>query len=245
VAGAGDVNGDGYGDLVVGASGLATSTGEVDVYLGGPSGLGTTPTTLNDPANTAGDSFGGSVAGAGDVNGDGYGDLIVGARGTPNSTGGAYIYYGGSSGIGSLPTALNDPGGTLGDSFGLSVACAGDVNGDGYADLVVGAYSTESGTGHVYVFVGGPPSPLGPLVATLVDPAPMAAGGFGVFVASAGDVTGDGYAGVVVGVDGAPTSSGSVYVYPGGMPDLGAAVSVANTSDAGSQFGASVFGATN
>jgi hypothetical protein len=245
VATAGDVNGDGYADLAVGAPGVSGSVGNVDVYLGGPSGLGSPPTSLSDPGNAPRDSFGNSVASAGDFNGDGYGDLVVGAPGVSNSAGGAYIYYGAASGIGTLPTALDNPDDTPGDSFGVSVACAGDVNGDGYTDLVVGAYNVSSATGDVDVFLGGPPSPLGPLVATLDDPEPAAADRFGVSVAGAGDVKGNGYSDVVVGADGASSSAGSVYVYPGGMPDLGAAVTLASPGGAGGRFGASVFGASH
>jgi hypothetical protein len=245
VAGAGDVNGDGYADLVVGAPGISSSAGGVYVYLGGPSGIGAIPTVLNDPGNIAGDLFGASVASAGDANGDGYSDIVVGAQGVSSGTGSAYVYYGAPSGVGTTPTPLNDPRTTPGDAFGVSVANAGDVNGDGYVDLVVGADGVSSGAGDAYIFLGGPPSPLGPLVAALADPGQMAADRFGISVASAGDVNGDGYADLVVGADGVSSSSGGVDVYLGGTPALGAAITLANPGPTGGQFGASVFGASN
>ena len=153
VATAGDVNGDGYADVVVGAHGYSSYTGRAYVYLGGPSGLATTAaTTLTGEAT--GNYFGHSVATAGDVNGDGYADVVVGARGYSSSTGRAYVYLGGASGL--ATTAATTLTGEAADNyFGYSVATAGDVNGDGYADVVVGAYGYSSGTGRAYVYLGG------------------------------------------------------------------------------------------
>jgi hypothetical protein len=96
-----DVNGDGYADLVVGAlqqDAGALNEGNAFVYLGGPTGVPTTPsTTLDNPANQASGLFGQSVASAGDVNGDGYADLVVGAysqdAGAPQE-GNAFVYLG-------------------------------------------------------------------------------------------------------------------------------------------------------
>jgi hypothetical protein len=169
----------------------------------------------------------------------------VGAQGVSSGTGSVYIYYGAPSGIGTAPTPLRDPLTTPGDVFGISVANAGDVNGDGYVDLVVGADGVSRATGNAYVFLGGPPSPLGPLVATLTDPGQVAADRFGISVASAGDVNGDGYADLVIGADGTSSAAGSADVYLGGTPALGPAITLANPGGIGSQFGASVFGASN
>jgi hypothetical protein len=87
------VNGDGYADVVVGASGYSNYAGRASVYLGGPSGLATTAaTTLDGEATT--NFFGRSAATAGDVNGDGYADVVVGAFGYSTDTGRAYVYVG-------------------------------------------------------------------------------------------------------------------------------------------------------
>ncbi|MFQ5608475.1 MAG: integrin alpha, partial [Candidatus Zixiibacteriota bacterium] len=99
----------------------------------------------------AGDLFGVSVASAGDVNGDGYADVIVGAY--QNDAGGplagrAYVFSGLNG-----DTLFVFTGEAAGDGFGLSVASAGDVNGDGYADLIVGALFNGDGgfhTGRAY-----------------------------------------------------------------------------------------------
>jgi VCBS repeat protein len=95
----------------------------------------TSPTRfLTLTGGDAADVFGWSVAGVGDVNGDGYGDLIVGAPGI----GRAYLHYGGPEAAPVADVVFHGPGGgPLG--FGYSVSSAGDFNGDGYPDIIVGA----------------------------------------------------------------------------------------------------------
>ena len=153
MAGAGDVNGDGYADVIVGAQGYSSHTGRAYVYHGGPSGLSASPAftaTGEGPDNF----FGAAVAGAGDVNGDGYANVIVGAYGYSGETGRAYVYHGGPSGLSASP-AFTATGAATDENFGLSVAGTGDVNGDGYANLIVGADGFDSDTGRSYVFHGG------------------------------------------------------------------------------------------
>src|SRR6185436_20138077 len=104
-------------------------------------------------------SFGISVATAGDVNGDGYSDVIVGAYGYDNGQtdeGRAFVYDGSAAGLATSATwtAESDQAGA---SFGVSVATAGDVNGDGYADVVIGAYGYDNGQsneGRAFVYHG-------------------------------------------------------------------------------------------
>src|SRR5204863_318808 len=132
-----------------------TNTGRAYVYLGGAGGLATTPATTLTAPDGAGGRYGFSVASAGDVNGDGFADLVVGAPGVSTNTGRAYVYLGGAGGLATTPaTTLTAPDGAGGD-FGISVASAGDVNGDGYADLVVGAHRVSTDTGRAYVYLGG------------------------------------------------------------------------------------------
>jgi FG-GAP-like repeat len=91
-----DVNGDGYADVIVGAPSESMTVGIAHVYLGSAAGLASTPAvTLNPPGGQYSD-FGSSVASAGDVNGDGYGDVIVGANG---ASGGVYVYLGSATGL--------------------------------------------------------------------------------------------------------------------------------------------------
>ena len=153
VATAGDVNGDGYADVLVGAPEYSSSTGRAYVYLGGASGLATTAAATYTGEATN-DSFGSSMATAGDVNRDGYADVVVGAPGYGNSTGRAYVYLGGASGLATTAAAVYT-GEATNDSFGSSLATAGDVNGDGYADVVVGARGHSSSTGRAYLYLGG------------------------------------------------------------------------------------------
>jgi hypothetical protein len=176
VAGAGDVNGDGYADVVVGTSGAPY------VYLGGPTGIATTPAvslTIPYPAVTVE-----AVASAGDVDGDGYGDIVVGAIHGSTSTGPAYVYLGSATGLASAPAmTLTGPLGPV-DNFGWSLASAGDVNGDGYADVVVGAWASLNGRGSALLYLGSLAGVLVPAARTLTGPGPNAAFGYSVFGAS-------------------------------------------------------------
>ena len=151
VAAAGDVNGDGYADVIVGAEDY--DAGEVDegaafIFLGSAAGIAdgspaTAATQLE--SDQSGANLGVSVSGAGDVNGDGYSDVIVGANRYSmgqSFEGAALIFLGGASGIpdgdpGTAATLLQSNQG--GANLGVSVSGAGDVDGDGYADVIVGA----------------------------------------------------------------------------------------------------------
>jgi hypothetical protein len=109
--------------------------------------------------NVGGVWFGSSVGTAGDVNGDGFGDVIVGAP--LYSNGAAYAYFGSPSG---LPTTANWTGASEGTyvaaHYGASVGTAGDVNGDGFDDLIVGAYldtNDQYMEGRAYAYYGPQP----------------------------------------------------------------------------------------
>src|SRR5690606_21413176 len=121
--------------------------GRVMLFLGSSAGLSATPAWTAD-GEFAQDNFGHSVASAGDVNGDGYSDVIIGAPSYPNYTwrGKAYLYHGGPGGLAASP-AWTYQGEKLNDRLGWSVASAGDVNGDGYSDVVLGAYMFSTGAG--------------------------------------------------------------------------------------------------
>ena len=122
----------------------------------------------------AGDFAGWSVSSAGDVNGDGFADVIVGApRGNPGDTAGgqAYVVFGHAGGIPSLSLGSLSPttgfaigGSDVGNWAGLSVSSAGDVNHDGFGDLIIGAPSTE-GVGAAYLLFAPQPRFIAVLVA--------------------------------------------------------------------------------
>lgn len=209
-----DVNGDGRPDLAVGAHGAATNRGAVYVHhgrMGAP--LMTPSATLMGPEPAG--RFGIVVASAGDVNGDGFSDLVVGAPAV-TSGGRAYVYYGSALGVASTPDAtLESP--RVG-SFGQVVASIGDVNADGYGDLAIS--EPTFGNERVYVFLGGPAGPEETPSTTLIAPA-TGGGGFGSGMGlSGGDVDCDGDGDLVVGAHTFETNAGQLYVYAGGAAGL-------------------------
>ncbi|HSL19746.1 MAG TPA: FG-GAP-like repeat-containing protein [Methylomirabilota bacterium] len=157
VASAGDVNGDGYADVVVGAPYRATTSyanaGRASVFLGSGAGVSTTA-SWHLTGDQAGALYGYSVSSAGDVNGDGYADLVVGAPGMDTGAGGAFVdggrvvlAFGGSAGLGAdLVTADHF---LAGAARGRAVGPAGDVNGDGSAEVALCSPGRDSGTGRV------------------------------------------------------------------------------------------------
>lgn len=161
VASAGDVNGDGFGDVIAGAErfdGGEMDEGRAFVFHGNAAGLSAAPAWTVE-SNQAFASFGHSVAKAGDVNGDGYSDVIVGAwqfdAGQINE-GRAFVYLGSSAGLAAVP-AWTAEGDQMNGAFGLSVESAGDVNGDGFSDVILGAHWFDAGQmdeGRAFVFHG-------------------------------------------------------------------------------------------
>lgn len=159
--------------------------------------------------------FGGSVAPAGDVNGDGYPDVVVGASTANGNTGAVYIYFGGPV-MHATPDVILT-GEASGDRFGISISTAGDVNGDGYPDLIVGADAHLNG--RAYIFYGGPGLvSKGAVSADVILTGETSGGGFGISVAAAGDVNGDGRPDVIVGANLYPSTFfiGRAYVFFGG-----------------------------
>ncbi len=161
---AGDVNGDGFGDVIVGDPGYNNGQpgeGRALVYHGSATGLAMTPAWTGE-SNQASASYGYSVATAGDVNADGFDDIIIGASEYDNSNqpnqGRAFVYHGSASGL-ATTAAWFAENGQQGSNFGWSVGTAGDVNGDGYADVIVGAYrwsNPEGWEGGAFVYHGSP-----------------------------------------------------------------------------------------
>ncbi|MEO6951149.1 MAG: FG-GAP-like repeat-containing protein [Polyangia bacterium] len=181
----GDVDGDGYADVLVGSEG----EGKAYFYKGSAQGLVTTVArTLSSAATSPDLQFATHVAAAGDVNGDGYADALVGGS---NSSNGAWVFYGGPTGLPALPSAtLTVPTGST--WFGTTLSGAGDINRDGYADILVGDFNA----GKVYIYFGSATG-IG-ATASQVLARPSGTGSFGDALCGGADVNSDGYADIVV-----------------------------------------------
>jgi len=222
VGSAGDVNGDGYSDVIIGAwtyDAGQNDEGAVWVYYGSISGISGSAFLER---NIAGAAFGASVASAGDVNGDGYGDVIIGASSYSNPEfleGAAFIYNGSAAGLIATPSWQIEGNQTM-TNLGLSVSTAGDVNGDGYSDVIVGAFNFENGQtdeGRIQVHHGSQTGVS--TTANWTIESNTANANLGVSVASAGDVNGDGYSDVIAGAfrfSNGNTQEGKAFVYYGG-----------------------------
>jgi FG-GAP-like repeat/FG-GAP repeat len=200
VASAGDVNGDGDSDIVIGNGfddTAGVSAGAAYLYLGQPGDQVNEERDALMLGKGFYDVFGARVGSAGDINGDGYSDVAVAnSRGGDNGTSipGIVELFLGGPGAFDVAADATMSGTAGGDGFGSSLGSAGDVNGDGYADLVIGAAITkivDSNVGKAYLYLGG-----GSVDAT-ADATFVGAGAFselGYRVASLGDVNGDGFA---------------------------------------------------
>ncbi|HMB71217.1 MAG TPA: integrin alpha, partial [bacterium] len=231
---AGDVNGDGYSDAIVGApdwDGGAVGSGAAFVYHGGPNGLQATA-AWNQSGFTLNGRYGHCVSTAGDVNGDGYYDIIVGEpawTGNQTNEGRALVYHGSASGLSFVPAWTAEWFEAFAET-GASVAWAGDVNGDGHDDVLVGIPSDDRSrlpdAGMVRVFHGSASGLSTSAAINLLGQEPGEE--FGYSVCTAGDVNADGYSDIAVGSwkwDGPGTDRGRVQVW------LGSASGITGSSD--------------
>ena len=232
VSHAGDVNGDGLADLIVGAYGASAIAGKSYVVFGQ---TGTTAVNLSAVAagtggfvingQAAGDRSGNTVSNAGDVNGDGLADLLVGAWGASANTGKSYVVFGktGTTAIDLTAVASGTGGfvmngGAANDYSALSVSSAGDVNGDGLADVIVGAFGANGGAGKSYVVFGKTGTTAINLTAVAAGSGGFAINGEAVNdsagspVSDAGDVNGDGLNDLIVNAYGGASGAGKSYV---------------------------------
>ncbi|HET7010804.1 MAG TPA: integrin alpha [Anaerolineales bacterium] len=198
VNGAGDVNGDGYDDVIIGVTGhreFETREGAAFLYFGADSGPGPVPDWSVQSNQTSG-IMGNAVDLSGDVNGDGFDDVLVAAMGYNHgldAVGAVFGYLGGPTGP-SQTAYWSAFGQQFGEWFGWSLAYAGDVNGDGFDDALVGSRYFTNGQeeeGKASLFLGSPAG-LRALPDWTVE-GDLPGAGFGYSVAGAGDVNGDGY----------------------------------------------------
>ncbi|MBK6343463.1 MAG: FG-GAP repeat protein [Flavobacteriales bacterium] len=222
LAGIGDLNNDGFDEVVIGCPGwdeVVPNRGKMSLYFGSSTGLDVNPSVTFMTTAIAGSLFGRAVASAGDVNGDGIGDVIVGAEGYSNgqATEGRVSVLLGAPGT--LNWSWHMEGNQASAFFGSSVSSAGDVNNDGYDDIIIGArgYTNgQAGEGRAYVYAGSATGPgATPLWTAEIN---QAGASYGHSVTGLADANGDGFDEVAVGaymMDGGFTNSGATYVYYG------------------------------
>lgn len=241
VAMAGDVNGDGYSDMLAGAhqfdNGQANEGVGVIIY-GAPNGLGFVNFL---ECNQADAMMGSAIAGAGDVDGDGYSDVVAGARFYDNgqgNEGAAFIFKGSAAGlITANPTIIESN--QQDARLGHAVSSAGDVNGDGFSDIALGAYMYDKGSNNegVVMIHYGSANGVSIAPAQILESDQIEAQ-FGISVACAGDVNGDGYADLIAGsryYDKGQSNEGAAFIYEGSKDGLGimpASVLESNQNDA-------------
>lgn len=223
VSSAGDMNGDGYADLVVGAPGTTGGNGAVHVFTGtavGTALVGTPATILN---GTSTERMGSSVSLAGDVNGDGYSDILVGSPGASSNLGKVQLYRGDATiALDLAHRLISISGSAAAGRFGAAVAPAGDVNGDGISDLLLAA-PDQNGWGVAKVYHGAPDLPAATASWSVQGAANYQR--MGECVASAGDVNADGYSDLLVGMPGSSMDKGVVMLFLGSATGLPAAPS--------------------
>lgn len=145
----GDVNGDGYDDILVSAAGYNNKQGRVYLYYGGENMDENADITFT--GQSAGDEFGDGDMCLADLNNDNFDDVIIGARCFNNSQGRIYIYYGGRRMDANVDITID--GEVIDSRFGHTIV-VGDVNGDGYNDLIIGANMYNNYTGRAYLYYG-------------------------------------------------------------------------------------------
>jgi len=214
-----DIDNDGYRDIIFGAHGCpGDGTGRAYLYYGNTKELMDTSHDLIFTGENPEDQFGITI-GCGDVDNDGYGDIIIGARTYPgrglrrDAVGRAYLYYGGNrSNMDAKADKIFDAESKSQNCFGQGIACI-DQNKDGYDDIIIGAQTHKEAQGRAYLFYGDTRANLDTVPDKTFD-GEIEWGDYG-FVILCGDIDGDNYDDIVIGADHIRQQVGRVYVYWG------------------------------
>jgi len=221
VTGAGDVNGDAFDDMLISRQVGRDQEAQVELFLGGAAGLGADPAWTTRPPNQPSCCFGSVLLGAGDIDADGYDDVVLGSPRGHDFDGEIHVFHGSASGLPGAPSysivsPIHDAYG--GGEFGSTLG-AGDVNGDGYADVIVGTGGSYVGyPGHASAFLGGPTGLE--RTPSWFQRAHYPQENFGSAVAGVGDVDGDGFDDVLLG-ERACGQQGTARLYRGSPSGLG------------------------
>jgi len=259
VAMLGDVNGDGYGDVGINSNstrGGPFLQGQITIHYGSAEGLSSRADWSFNGDETLKEVW--YVAAAGDVNGDGFADVVIGARdpaGTPSHAGRILVFHGATQGLAREPSRSRR-GTQAGELYGTPARRVGDVNHDGFGDLIVGTMhhdGREENDGLVEVFLGGPTGLAeapGWVATHTPRPHPRIAAGrnqlFGASVEGVGDVNGDGISDILAAgpyISNAEENEGRVFLWHGSrVGPRGAFDWSAESDQPQAQFGNSVAG---
>lgn len=204
----GDLNGDGFDDAMIGSP---TPEGSAHVLYGGPE-MGTgvvSSASLPSIESTSKDArFGVSAAGIGDIDGDGFDDVVIGAS-KQDARGAAYLFHGPISGaMDDRDAAGSLLGASDGDQLGSTLAAVGDVSGDGVVDLLVGSHGYQGGYGKAYLVSGaisGSGAPVTDVAFASIEG--RNASRTGASIGGGDDLNGDGVPDIIIGAPGAGWAS--------------------------------------